>query len=66
MASRRGQRRRRCLGTRDAPTVEHAIRDACAIRRRERRSDIDAYRCPHCGGIHVGHRPQRQAPSPRV
>ena len=66
MASKRGQRRRRCLGKRDYATVEHAIKDAYAIRRREKRSDIDAYRCPHCGGIHVGHRPKRHSPSPKV
>jgi hypothetical protein len=66
MASKRGQRRRRCTGKRTYESEEHAINDARRMRWQQKRSDIDAYRCPHCGGIHVGHRPMRHAPAPKV
>jgi rubrerythrin len=64
MASKRGMRRRRCIGKKRYATAREAARDAADLRRRQRRGDIDVYRCPHCGGIHVGHTPHRVAPSP--
>jgi hypothetical protein len=64
MESKRGQRRRRCTGKKVYQTAQEAARDAADLRRKQRRSDIEAYRCPHCGGIHVGHTPHRVAPSP--
>lgn len=66
MASKRGLRRRSCAGKRTYETVENAIRVARRMRSQQKRGDIDAYRCPHCGGIHVGHRPKRHAPLPKV
>jgi hypothetical protein len=64
MASKRGMRRRRCIGKKNYETARHAAYDVAVLRRKQRRSDIDVYRCPHCGGIHVGHRPHAVAPSP--
>jgi hypothetical protein len=64
MASKRGLRRRRCIGTKRYETAGAAAFDAAALRRKQRRSDIDVYRCPHCGGIHEGHTPQVVAPAP--
>ena len=66
MASKRGQRRRRCLGKRKYETRAEALRDAADMRRKQKRNDIDAYHCLHCGGIHVGHTPKRTAPWPTV
>jgi hypothetical protein len=63
MASKRGMRRRRCVGKKRCATAREAARDAADLRR-QRRGDIDVYRCPHCSGIHVGHTPHRVAPSP--
>jgi dissimilatory sulfite reductase (desulfoviridin) alpha/beta subunit len=64
MASKRGMRRRRCVGKKRYRTACEAACDAAALRRKQGRSDIDVYQCPHCGGIHVGHRPRVVAPSP--
>ena len=63
MASKRGIRRRRCTGKKDYPTAHQAANDAAALSRKER-DTIEAYRCGHCGGIHVGHRPRWQEPAP--
>jgi hypothetical protein len=66
MASRRAQRRRRCLGKRKYETAAAAWRDVADMRRKQRRNDIDAYHCLHCGGIHVGHTPKRRASWPTL
>lgn len=63
MASKRGIRRRRCTGKQTYQTPAHAAHDAAALSRKENAA-IEAYRCPHCGGIHVGHRPLWRAPAP--
>lgn len=65
MASKRAIRRRRCVGKHDYATSALAIRDAARLGR-EQRKQVDAYRCPHCGGIHVGHVPHQVEPAPRV
>jgi hypothetical protein len=65
MASKRGMRRRRCNGKRQYETVALAEVDAARLRRAHRTA-VDVYRCPNCGGIHVGHRPHVVAPSPAL
>ncbi|MGH2615671.1 MAG: hypothetical protein ACRDJC_10565 [Thermomicrobiales bacterium] len=65
MASKRGVRRRRCAGKHDYLTPALALRDAARLSR-EQWMEIEAYRCPNCGGIHVGHVPHLVAPAPRI
>lgn len=63
MASRRRKRRDECAGK-----VRHAERGhAFAAMRKTvskmiigRHDAMSVYRCPHCGGWHVGHRPTAQ------
>jgi hypothetical protein len=64
MASKRGMRRRRCIGKKNYATAQEAARDAADMRRKQKRDDIDDFRCPNCGGIHVGHTPHRVKPAP--
>lgn len=66
MASKRGRRRRACVGKRKYATAKEALRDVADMRRKQRRSDIDAYHCRHCGGIHIGHTPRRYEPWPAI
>lgn len=63
MASKRGIRRRRCVGKKRYETAKQAAFDA-AVLSRQQRERLEAYRCPHCGGIHVGHVPHNVAPAP--
>ena len=63
MASKRGVRRRRCTGKKNYDSARDAAHDAAQLSRLQR-EQLEAYRCSNCGGIHVGHRPQWQAPSP--
>ncbi len=65
MASKRAIRRRRCVGKHDYPTPALALRDAARLSR-EQRKEVEAYRCPNCGGIHVGHVPHIVPPAPRL
>lgn len=62
MASKRGIRRRRCVGKHRYDDAALAARDAADLSRKER-AHVSHYRCPHCGGIHVGHTPRRNAPA---
>jgi hypothetical protein len=64
MASKRRNRRRRCTGKRNYATPQEAARDAADMRRKQHRDDIDDFRCPNCGGIHVGHTPHSVEPAP--
>jgi hypothetical protein len=64
MASKRGMRRRRCTGKKSYLSAAHAAFDAAAVTRRDRGKPVEAYRCPNCGGIHVGHRPRYGTVSP--
>lgn len=66
MASKRGQRRRRCAGKRKYESLADALRDAADMRRKQGRNDIAAFNCWNCGGIHVGHTPKRTEPWPTV
>lgn len=53
MSSKRGQRRKACVGK-----VRHADRDAATEAAREATRGqfwLRAYRCPHCAGWHIGH-----------
>jgi hypothetical protein len=61
MASKRGIRRRRCIGKRRYKDAARAARDAAALSRKER-APVSHYRFPHYGGIHVGHMPRRLEP----
>jgi hypothetical protein len=63
MASKRGMRRRRCTGKKNYLSAAQAAFDAAAVTRREGKP-VEAYRCAHCGGIHVGHRPSWGTASP--
>jgi hypothetical protein len=63
MASKRGIRRRRCVGKKRYESARHAAFDA-AVLSRQQRERLEAYRCPHCGGIHVGHVPHLATPAP--
>jgi rubrerythrin len=64
MASKRGIRRRRCLGKHRYQDPAHAARDAADLSRKER-APVSHYRCPHCGFIHVGHTPAKTKPAPK-
>jgi hypothetical protein len=64
VASKRGIRRRRCTGKKKSATAQEAARDAADMRRKQKRDDISDFRCPDCGGIHVGHTPRRVKPAP--
>ena len=66
MASKRSQRRRRCIGKRKYESAAAALRDVADMRRKQGRTDIDAFSCQNCGGIHVGHTPKRTTPWPTV
>lgn len=57
MASKRGQRRKACEGK-----VRHETKDAAAsaLRKNFGRSSMHTYKCPHCGGFHVGHKMQKK------
>jgi hypothetical protein len=63
MSSKRGMRRRRCTGKRRYETAAHAAFDAAALSRQQR-EHLEPYRCPHCGGIHVGHVPRVRPAAP--
>lgn len=65
MSSKRGQRRRACAGKKVYASVAHAWADARALAQRTGWA-ADAYVCPNCGAVHVGHRPVLNAPSPRA
>lgn len=56
MASVRHKRRKACLGKRRYDTEDQAL---CARRLAIGRGavHIGAYKCPHCAGWHIGHRP---------
>lgn len=59
MASRRCQRRRACLGKiRYDSAVAAWVAATATARSNHRRGEggqINAYRCPFCGGYHCGH-----------
>lgn len=54
MSSRRAIRRRECLGK-----VRHSSVAAATVAAHRTRGRVHAYRCPSCGGYHVGHAPRR-------
>lgn len=58
MASKRRLRRRECEGKARHTERGHAM---IALRRLHQmhghQGQLHVYRCPHCGGFHVGHRP---------
>lgn len=49
-----------CVGK--EPFSSFVLANAVAIRPRTQRKDkMEAYRCPHCGFWHIGHRPGKRA-----
>jgi hypothetical protein len=56
MASKRAQRRHGCRGKKVYADLAQARHDARVLGRREGKT-LDAYRCRHCGRVHVGHHP---------
>jgi hypothetical protein len=57
VASKRGEKRRRCQG-KHKHSKEAAIREATRMRRAHPGESLDAYLCTSCGSWHVGHRPK--------
>ena len=59
MASKRNQRRKACKDK-----VRHETREAAGSALRKippkHRHKMHVYPCPHCGGFHIGHRPQKK------
>jgi hypothetical protein len=55
MASKRRQRRRRCVG-KQALTKEAAIKAAHRMKQKYPGQAFDGYKCETCGNWHVGHR----------
>ncbi len=53
MSSKRALRRRSCEGKTRYPSVEVARAAAKSVKRRGH--IVTPYRCPFCGGIHLGH-----------
>lgn len=58
MASKRAKRRRSCEGKRRHPDRDAAAAHAGRLNRgRDAADRVEPYRCRHCRGWHVGHRP---------
>lgn len=49
-------RNRGCAGKRQHATRDEAFAQLASLRRRDTAIGVHVYRCPHCGGWHVGHR----------
>lgn len=59
MASKRGQKRRKCQRKHRFTNEADAVKAAIDMRKKHPGSTLDAYRCGLCGGWHVGNRPKR-------
>jgi hypothetical protein len=65
MASKRGERRRRCESKQRYADREEALHAAIAANRREKSVWIVPYACHFCGGWHIGHAPKSAMDSMR-